>query len=234
MTEIWVVSQDRELRQRWEPAFLAEDWTRVFLSSLSEFEGVVDSGGASRVTAVLLDADLLSGAGEKALAGVRRGLLRFIVFGRRERHGDEAAIRWLNAGADDYLDAASDPRLLVAKLRAHLRRAPPAAAGAVLWSPRKQIKLEPARRSAWRRAGSDWKELPRLTGRECSLLTLFLRQPGRVLDRRIILEQVWGDPGADVNPETVDKHVESLRRKLGAAGKQIHTLYGSGYAFRED
>ena len=68
---------------------------------------------------------------------------------------------------------------------------------------------------------------------EFNLLTLFLEQPGKVLERRFIMETVWKGEEPDIRPGTVDKHVESLRRKLGKHGAKLRTVYGVGYAFRE-
>ena len=228
---IWIVTADREIRRRWEPALAAAGWSAVFLESVSALTGVAEAGAVAALA--LIDADQLAREGDKSLAGAKRGRVRFVVFGRRERHTDEAVIRWLDAGADDFFDAAADPALLVAKLRAHLRRTPSSAASeAALLSPKKLLKADPSARLAWRRAGGAWDEV-KLTTTEFALLELFLRHPGKVIERAVILERVWGGAGADVNPETVDKHVESLRRKLGDAGAGLQTVYGSGYSLKE-
>ena len=58
-------------------------------------------------------------------------------------------------------------------------------------------------------------------------------KPGKVLERRFIMETVWQGAGGDIRPGTVDKHIESLRRKLGRYGEMVCTVYGVGYAFRE-
>ena len=73
-----------------------------------------------------------------------------------------------------------------------------------------------------------------LTPTEFRLLALFLEQPNRVFDRRDIVEFVWQGEAGDIRPGTVDKHIESLRRKLGRLGSRVRTVYGVGYGYRED
>lgn len=58
-----------------------------------------------------------------------------------------------------------------------------------------------------------------------------VRNTNRVLTRGLILEQVWkGDPS--MTTRTVDKHIEALRKKLGAFGKKIKTVIGVGYVLK--
>ena len=74
------------------------------------------------------------------------------------------------------------------------------------------------------------REVP-LTRLEFDLLLYFLRQVNRVLTRGVILESVWrGDPA--MTTRTVDKHVETLRKKLGAFGKKLETVIRMGYIFK--
>ena len=228
---VWIVTANRELRRRWELELTRAGFVCVALDTVSALTGASEAGSSPTIS--LIDGDLLLQEGERAVSGLRRASLRFIVFGRRDRHDDAALVRWLDAGADDFIDAASDPALVAAKLRAHLRRLPaPGPQEGTIISPKKQIKLDPSGRSAWRKGTSGWEEL-RLTLKEFALLSLFLQNAGAVLNRRAILEQVWGASAGDVNPETVDKHIESLRKKLGEAGAAIQTIYGAGYAFKE-
>lgn len=73
----------------------------------------------------------------------------------------------------------------------------------------------------------------KLTRKEFDLFTLFLQRKGRVLTIQRLLEDVWGYDGADYSdPRTVQTHVSSLRRKVGAVvGKRICSVSGIGYRF---
>jgi DNA-binding response OmpR family regulator len=80
------------------------------------------------------------------------------------------------------------------------------------------------------RAALCGKEVP-FTHLEFKLLLAFLRQPNRVLTRSWLLQTVW-ESSPSVSTRTVDKHVESLRKKLPPFGKQVETVVGIGYLFR--
>ncbi|TPW18894.1 MAG: Response regulators consisting of a CheY-like receiver domain and a winged-helix DNA-binding domain [Elusimicrobia bacterium] len=61
-------------------------------------------------------------------------------------------------------------------------------------------------------------------------MAFLLKNKDRVLKRTEILEAVWKYP-QEVETRTLDKHVETLRRKLGDAGRQLKTIHGVGYRF---
>ena len=98
-------------------------------------------------------------------------------------------------------------------------------------SPAGAVRLDRHSRRLWVRGpGGSWRLGPPLTPKEYELLCLFLESPGRTFDRRRLLETLWEARCDRVNPETVDKHVASLRRKLGKRGACLKTVRGAGYA----
>ena len=78
---------------------------------------------------------------------------------------------------------------------------------------------------------AEGKELS-LTPTEFRLLECLLRQPGRAFTRNQLMDVAIGER-AIVLERTIDVHVKSLRRKLGAAGDMLETVRGVGYRFRE-
>lgn len=88
------------------------------------------------------------------------------------------------------------------------------------------IRLDARTRRVSVLSGRAWKETPALSPKEFELLELFLRHSGYLLERRRLLEELWPK---EVNIETVDRHVQSLRKKLGPRGARLKTARGRGY-----
>ena len=135
-------------------------------------------------------------------------------------------VRGVDGGADEYLPKPLDLPLLVARIENLLSRAPRAAAApdnAVTWG---GLRISPDEH----RATLSGKDVP-LTHLEFKLLLAFLRQPHRVLARAWLLQTVW-ESSASLETRTVDKHVETLRRKIPPLAARLETVVGVGYLFR--
>ncbi len=133
-------------------------------------------------------------------------------------------VRGLETGADDYVIKPYSLVELMARLRAHLRRVRPAAAGVVLqWG---DISLDPETHRVLR-GGASLKLGPT----EFRLLTTLLERPGRVFSREQLLDRVWGRDSY-VDSRTVDVHIGRLRKALCAQGGDdpLRTVRGAGYA----
>jgi two-component system KDP operon response regulator KdpE len=141
--------------------------------------------------------------------------------------GDEDhKVRALEAGADDYVTKPFSPRELVARLRAALRRAAPATGEPVITADGLEVDL--AGRSV-RRAGAD----VHLTPIEFELLRTLVRNRGRLLTHRALLQDVWG-PGYADDVATLRTNIARLRRKIepeGGGPRYIRTDPGVGYRF---
>ena len=133
----------------------------------------------------------------------------------------------LDSGADDYLTKPFSYVVLVARLRALLRRGA-RERPAVLEAG--DLRLDPAQRRAWR----DRAELE-LTSREQSLLEYLLRRKGEVVSKRDILDHVW-DYDFEGDPNIIEVYVRRLRNKLDRPFDRgaIETVRGAGYRLAAD
>ncbi len=138
------------------------------------------------------------------------------------RAEDMQRIAGLDAGMDDYMTKPFNPRELVSRVRAVLRRASGMPGGGHVLAVG-NVSLDPARHEV--RVGDT---VVTLRAKEFELLEAFCRQPGLVLTRDKLLEDVWGFayPG---ETRTVDVHVKQLRDKLVGADAKIETVWGVGY-----
>jgi len=141
------------------------------------------------------------------------------------RNEDYSQIAGLEAGADDYVSKPVKPKVLASRIKAILRRkvnansSKPKAGNEDLVIDRERYVIL--------KAGIPI-HLPR---KEFELLALLASKPGKVYERDIILESVWG-PGIVVGDRTIDVHIRKLREKIG--NQYIKTVKGVGYKFVAD
>jgi len=171
---------------------------------------------------ILLDIMVPGMNGYRVCAELRRSGVRTPILMLTAKDGDLDEAEALDTGADDYLRKPFSFPVLVARVRALLRRSalgdpPPLVVG--------DLRLDLRGRRALRAE----RPVP-LTAREFALLTYLVRRAGRVVSKHEILDGVWDD-AFEGDPNVVEVYVARLRRKLDGAGgpRLIETVRGMGY-----
>jgi two-component system OmpR family response regulator len=177
--------------------------------------------------AIVLDIMLPAMSGYRVCEMLRADGIWTPILMLTAKEGEWDQVEALDGGADDYLTKPFSHAVLVARLRALLRRGAPErptilAAG--------DLRLDPASRRAWR--GSVEVDL---TPREAAVLEYLLRRRGQVLSKRSILDHVW-DEEFEGDPNIVEVYIRHLRNKLDRpfGRTAVETVRGAGYRLADD
>jgi two-component system OmpR family response regulator len=228
---ILVVDDDREIRNLLSK-FLAKNGFRVSLAADGrEMRRVL---AEAKIDLIVLDL-MLPGESGLTLCGQLRATTSTPIIMLTAVSEETDRIIGLEMGADDYLPKPFNPRELLARIRAILRRTEDRAAVAVAASGESDPvftfdgwKLHPARRQLLDPAGHQVD----LTGGEFDLLVTLVERPQRVLSRDRLLDLTKGR-AASLFDRSVDVQIGRLRRKLENAaaggGALIATVRGGGY-----
>ena len=221
---ILVVEDDENLRLALADNLEAEGYAVRVAATGAEAEQQLASGS---VHLVVLDLMLPDTDGYQLCQKLRAagGDLRILMLTARAL--DEDVVRGFDAGADDYVAKPYRLALLLARVRALLRRGSTQSAPSSTTLHFDGFTLEQHSRTLLDPSGRPVE----LTRREFDLLRYLLAHSGRALARQQILEDVWG---ADVvvDERTVDNFVSTLKKKLGwssASKFRIATVRGVGY-----
>jgi DNA-binding response OmpR family regulator len=193
-------------------------------------DGVADGEAALRSAAaadhdlIIVDVGLPGMDGLEVCRRVRAEQPSVPILFLTAQDGELDIVDGLDAGADDYITKPFRVSELLARVRAHLRRAtaeqPELDAG--------DVRIDVAARRAWC-AGEELELAPK----EFDLLALLVREAGRVVTRERIMAEVW-DENWFGSTKTLDMHVSWLRRKLGedaADPRHLVTVRGVGLRF---
>jgi len=215
MTRILIIEDEPRIA-----AFVARG-----LESAGYETAIVDDGAAGLTAAlsgdaglVLLDVGLPTMDGFEVLRELRARGSSIPVIMLTARTSTRDTVEGLDSGANDYVPKPFTFEELLARVRSRLRESPSSPSVSVAHG---DVVLD----ILARRATVGGREVD-LSAREFALAEQFLRNPGRVLSREMLLSRVWGmdfDPGSNV----VDVYVRYLRGKLGP--DHIVTVRGAGY-----
>lgn len=176
---------------------------------------------------ILLDVMLPKKDGFEVCRELRRAQVSSVILLLTARTQETEKVMGLDLGADDYITKPYSPKELRARIRAFLRRAMPTIGGSesVRFG---DCELDFAR-AELRCHG---KAIP-TTPLELKLLGVFVRRPGRVLTRRILIDEAWGKETM-ITERVVDNQIANLRRKIEPAPAEpryLKSVRGIGYRF---
>jgi DNA-binding response OmpR family regulator len=226
MEPILVVDDDIELCGLVQEYLSAEGFA---LKAVHDGEAGLKEALSNEFSLVVLDVMLPGMNGFEVLRRIR-SVSKTPVLLLTARGEDVDRIVGLEIGADDYLPKPFNPRELVARIRAILRRTKPgkSAEGEPEVITVGDVELDPATRTALR-AGAPVE----LTSVEFNLLEVLLREAGRVVTRERLVNAVLSRKFMPFD-RSIDMHVSKVRRKLGDSdenGDHIKTIRGVGYMF---
>jgi DNA-binding response OmpR family regulator len=200
------------------------------VSTASDGEAAIERARADEPDLVVLDVMLPLRSGFDVLRELRAAGSSAAVILLTARDDVIDRVAGLEIGADDYLTKPFEPRELVARVGAVLRRtSSPQAGGPAPVEPARpffDLAIDVAAREVTR--GGDPLALTRV---EFDLLAALAGRPGVVLTREQLGELVFGE-SFDAYDRTMDSHVKNLRRKLGArpdGSQYVETVRGVGY-----
>ena len=231
---IALVDDDRNILTTLSIALQAEGYaTRVY----SDGEAALAALQSNPPDLAVFDIKMPRMDGMELLQRLREtSALPVIFLTSKDQEEDEEA--GLAMGADDYIAKPFSQRLLLARIRAILRRAAPLEAGAPAPAPtgagalieRGRLSMDPARHQVtW-----DGRNVS-LTVTEFLILEALAQRPGVIKSRNQLMDAAYPDD-VFVDDRTVDSHIKRLRRKFRAVDPQfgaIETLYGAGYSFTD-
>ncbi|MFB9356466.1 response regulator transcription factor [Actinoplanes nipponensis] len=220
---VLVVEDEPELAVILRRGLMAEGYT---VDVAGDGRTALDRARFEDYAAILLDLMLPGLNGYQVCAALRRERIRTPVLVLTAKDGDYDQIEALDTGADDYLSKPFSYPVLVARLRALVRRGPAAVPVRLAVG---DLVLERAARTCHRGT------VPiALTPREFAILDLLAGRPGEPVTKTEILRQAWPDEVED--PNLVEVRVGRLRRKIDVpfGRDSLRTVRGVGYRLIDD
>ncbi|GHV41568.1 DNA-binding response regulator [Spirochaetia bacterium] len=223
---ILIIEDDPEIQELLSFSMSREGWK--LLQAKTGEEGLAFLK-KEPVNCILLDIMLPGMDGLKALKKIKAlEQCRYVPVIMTTARGEEAdIITGLELGADDYVVKPYSPKVLIARIRAGLRRQEEGGAGETtsVWQ-QGPLRLDAAKHEAF------CSDTPLdLYAAEFALLRHFLSHPDIVFSRNQIIAAIKG-PDYPVTDRSVDVQILGLRKKLGEAGNMIETIRGVGYRLK--
>jgi two-component system phosphate regulon response regulator PhoB len=223
---ILIIEDDPEIQEMLSLAFSGEGWKLLQAGTGEEGLALLEKHGAG---CIILDIMLPGMDGLRTLKKIKAesGWKNVPVILATAKGEEPDIVSGLELGADDYVVKPYSPRVLIARIRAALRRTEEAGdTGKKVWQAGK-LRIDAERyETTWEGVSLD------LSATEFAMLLHFVSHPDIVFSRNQIIAAVHG-PDYPVTDRSVDVQILALRKKLKEAGEMLETIRGIGYRFRE-
>ncbi|MFO7592581.1 MAG: response regulator transcription factor [Pseudomonadota bacterium] len=221
MPQILLIDDDRPLCELLGEYLESEGFS---VESVHDGKQGVERAKSAEWDAILLDVMMPGMSGFDVLKQIKPAVNAPVLM-LTARGEDTDTVVGLELGADEYVTKPCSPRVLVARLRALLRRTGAESAELMRVG---DLVLDTGSRNVTV-AG----EAVALTGAEFNLLQLLLAGAGKVVSKEVLAREGLGRP-LQANDRRIETHMAQIRRKLGPlpdGGQRIHTLRGTGYQY---
>jgi two-component system alkaline phosphatase synthesis response regulator PhoP len=222
MARILVVEDDLAIATALEDDLRLEGYD---VEVVGDGPSAIERASRAQFELMLLDVMLPGKDGFEVCRELKRRGVDITILLLTARGSESDKVMGLDLGADDYVTKPYSPRELRARVRMLLRRGPKATADVIRFG---DCEVD-CTRAELRRGG---KPVP-VTPLEFRLLTLFAARPGRVLTRRILIDEAWGRDTA-ITERVVDNQIANLRKKIEpstAEPRFLKSVRGIGYRF---
>jgi two-component system alkaline phosphatase synthesis response regulator PhoP len=224
MPRILIVEDDEAIAVALEDDLRLEGYA---VESVHDGEAATRRAREEPFDLVLLDLMLPKKDGFDVCREIRRAGVQSMILVLTARTQDTEKVLGLDLGADDYVTKPYSPKELRARIRALLRRTAPerGTPGIVRFG---ECEVDFGR-AELRRAGT----VVATTPLEFKLLALFAKRPGRVLTRRVLIDEAWGKDTM-ITERVVDNQIANLRKKIEpspAEPRYLKSVRGLGYRF---
>jgi len=219
---ILVVEDDRAIATALEDDLRLEGYE---VEVVGDGPSAIERASRSRFELMLLDVMLPGKDGFEVCRELKRRGVETTILLLTARGNDSDKVLGLDLGADDYVTKPYSPKELRARIRVLLRRTGLTRPAVVAFG---DCEVDFTRGEV-RRSG---RPVP-VTPLEFKLLTLFVTRPGRVLTRRVLIDEAWGHDTA-ITERVVDNQIANLRKKVESSPAEprfLKSVRGIGYRF---
>jgi DNA-binding response OmpR family regulator len=225
---VLVIDDEPEIRRFLSKVFQREEF---MVYEAESCEVGIRTAQAKLPSLITLDLKLPGMSGTEACQALKRDArtcsIPIVIITASDREGEE--IINLELGADDYLTKPLEIPMLMAHVRALLRRGPYLGASPKVLE-KGLLRLDVERKLA----SYDQEEFPHLTPKEFDLLYLLAAGEGKPVKREMIYQKIWGQPPVSKSVlRTVDVHIQRIRSKMGLDRKEgLVSVTGRGYMWQ--